>query len=506
MATNSNYNPTELESIQDFSILQNNAVATSKHLPRWKRKQLAAQKSGTPTRRGGSTPGSKKKRSTPFKGDRFIPQRNAMDFDLAHHNLTASGEDCENEQIGASSSPSTHGEQEFDKTLKAGMLNGGQDESSTSRVLAFRNKAPKPDESYHNALKAVYTQNKGKGPKSGKLLNRVVADQPTRILDAPDLMDDYYLNLISWSAQNVLAVALGTAVYLWNADTGDINELCNADEEGDMITSLSFIKEGGNHLAIGLDNNETQLWDTTQLKKVRTMNGHSARVSSLSWNGHILSSGSRDSTIVNHDVRIRDHNVACLEAHQQEVCGLSWSHDGKTLASGGNDNLLCLWDAQSSSRNIVPRHELRDHQAAVKALAWCPFERNVLASGGGTADRCIKLWNSANGACLNSVDTGSQVCSLLWSKTEKELLSSHGFSQNQLTLWSYPRMQKLKELKGHTARVLHMAASPNGTTVVSAAADETLRFWDVFAAPSAKSTKTGIVQRSGLMSGINRIR
>ena len=95
-----------------------------------------------------------------------------MDFDLAHHNLTASNADCENEQIGASASPSTHSEQEFDKTLKAGMLNGGgQDDSSTSRVLAFRNKAPKADESYHNALKAVYTQNKGKGPKS-KLLNR----------------------------------------------------------------------------------------------------------------------------------------------------------------------------------------------------------------------------------------------------------------------------------------------------------------------------------------------
>lgn len=78
-------------------------------------------------------------------------------------------------------------------------------------------------------------------------------------------------------------------------------------------------------------------------------------------------------------------------------------------------------------------------QAAVKALAWCPFERNLLATGGGTADRCIKFWNGANGALLNSVDTGSQVCSLLWSKHEKELLSSHGFSENQLCLWKYPR-------------------------------------------------------------------
>ena len=43
---------------------------------------------------------------------------------------------------------------------------------------------------------------------------------------------------------------------------------------------------------------------------------------------------------------------------------------------------------------------------------------------------------------------------------DREGLLSSWFLQNQL-MWSYPRMQKLKELKGHTARVLHMAASPN---------------------------------------------
>ena len=44
-------------------------------------------------------------------------------------------------------------------------------------------------------------------------------------------------------------------------------------------------------------------------------------------------------------------------------------------------------------------------------------------------------------------------------------------------------MAKVKELEGHSSRVLHMALSPDGGTVVSAAADETLRFWEVFAPP-----------------------
>jgi cell division cycle protein 20 (cofactor of APC complex) len=91
---------------------------------------------------------------------------------------------------------------------------------------------------------------------------------------------------------------------------------------------------------------------------------------------------------------------------------------------------------------------------------------------------------------MNSVDTGSQVCALLWSPHHKELVSSHGFSQNQLVLWKYPTMTKLKEFTGHTARVLHLDQSPDGSSVVSAAADETLRFWDIFGRPSRSKNQS----------------
>ena len=232
------------------------------------------------------------------------------------------------------------------------------------------------------------------------------------------------------------------------------------------------------------------LWDVNTQKQLRKMDGHSDRVGALSWNRHILSSGGRDNLIVNHDVRIAEHNVATLVSHTQEVCGLAWSPDGTTLASGANDNKLCLWDATATSISR-PRYELTEHQAAVKALAWSPHERNLLATGGGTADRCIKFWNTQSGSMLQSVDTGSQVCALQWNPFEKEILSSHGFARNQLCLWKYPTMAKVKELDGHTARVLHLAVSPDGSSVVSAAADETLRFWEVFAPAKSHAGKRG---------------
>lgn len=107
------------------------------------------------------------------------------------------------------------------------------------------------------------------------------------------------------------------------------------------------------------------------------MKGHTARVGALDWNAHVLSSGSRDSNIFHHDVRIRDHHIGTFKGHDLEVCSLKWSPDGTSLASGSNDNTLCIWDNVTSTvtPNTTPRHRLTSHCAAVKALAWCPWQK-----------------------------------------------------------------------------------------------------------------------------------
>ncbi|KAJ1418457.1 WD40-repeat-containing domain protein [Ochromonadaceae sp. CCMP2298] len=382
------------------------------------------------------------------------------------------------------------------------LLANTKDKEKGSRVLAFKNKAPAPVEGYQNSLKVLYSTQSVK--KDVVKASRHIASAPVRILDAPDMLDDYYLNLLSWSSQNVLAVALSQCVYLWDASSGGIKELMNVDSEpNDYISSLAWIQEGGNHLAIGTAENGVQLWDVQAQRQVRTLGGHTSRVGALAWNGHILSSGSRDNAVLNHDVRVQNHVVGKMLHHTQEVCGLAWSPDGTYLASGANDNTLCITEGASfHSMNTAPKHVLTDHQAAVKALAWSPHERNLLASGGGTADRCIKFWNAASGALVNSVDTGSQVCALQWSPYEKELLSSHGYAENQLCLWKYPTMARVKELRGHTSRVLHMALSPEGAMVCTGAADETLRFWNVFAPEGKRKHESAFAGTASLNASL----
>lgn len=78
--------------------------------------------------------------------------------------------------------------------------------------------------------------------------------------DCPDL------NLMDWSASNIVTVALGRVIYLWNAGTGNIEQLREYDSVGDHACSLSWIQEG-NVLAIGGSDGTVELWDVEVKKR-----------------------------------------------------------------------------------------------------------------------------------------------------------------------------------------------------------------------------------------------
>jgi WD40 repeat protein len=69
---------------------------------------------------------------------------------------------------------------------------------------------------------------------------RKIAKSPFKILEAPTIQDDFYLNLVDWSSQNMLAVGLGSCVYLWNAVTNQVNKLC--DIGSDLVTSVGWMQ------------------------------------------------------------------------------------------------------------------------------------------------------------------------------------------------------------------------------------------------------------------------
>ncbi|EEF51653.1 cell division cycle, putative [Ricinus communis] len=414
-----------------------------------------------------------------FPGDRFIPNRSLMNLDQAHSLLTN-----RSKQV-----PDLIFNEVYQQLLMENLTL--DTEGRPLKMLVFRG-SPKLSRKWTHLIDQMRTDDAEalrNSPKQYQCLRRLTKRE-TRVLDAPNIIDDYYVNIIDWGKNNVIAVALGQAIYLWNAENKSTLKLLEVESDSDYPTSISW-SEDNRSLAVGYMQSKLQLWDTEALRCVRQMDGHKNRVATLAWNGHTLTSGSRDKTILNRDVRVRNSTSRIL-AHTEEVCGLKWSTEGNLLASGGNENLIHIWEASKmSSSNFL--HQFKGHRSAVKALAWCPYQFNVLASGGGTKDGCIKIWNVRKGSCIHSIHTNSQICALEWNRHHKEILSGHGYSlgplQNHLCLWKYPSLTKVGEIQRHSNRILGLSQSPDGLTVVSAGADQTLRFWDIFGPPCAENSK-----------------
>ena len=333
--------------------------------------------------------------------------------------------------------------------------------STSQRILAYKPAAPESSKPID--LRTQYNRPLKQASAQSAQFRRRIQSAPDRVLDAPGLVDDYYLNLLDWSSGNQVAIGLERNVYVWSADSGTVSCLLETSPET-YISSVKWSGDGA-YVGVGLGSGEVQIWDVEEGTKLRSMFGHDTRVGVMGWNKHTLSTGARSGLVFNHDVRVADHKIAELVSHTSEVCGLEWRSDGAQLATGGNDNLVSIWDARSLA---APKFAKKNHRAAVKALSWCPWQLNLLATGGGSYDRHIHFWNTTTGARVNSIDTGSQVTSLKFSNHYRELVSSSGFPDNSLSIWSYPTLVRNVEIPAHETRVLHSCLSPDGQMLATA--------------------------------------
>ena len=103
---------------------------------------------------------------------------------------------------------------------------------------------------------------------SSRKLQRKIPKVPFKVLDAPQLQDEFYLNLVDWSSANVLSVGLGNCVYLWSTSTSRLKKLCDLGPD-DSVTSVAWTQRGSN-LAVGTNRGEVQIWDATSCRKLWT--------------------------------------------------------------------------------------------------------------------------------------------------------------------------------------------------------------------------------------------
>ncbi|GLB44511.1 putative WD40 repeats [Lyophyllum shimeji] len=258
---------------------------------------------------------------------------------------------------------------------------------------------------------------------------------------APPASDplDVVAPVLSCSPQNVLFFSRGNRIHYKNMTTSEeIGQLCKLqDSHGD----LRIIECGGTDqpdiVALGTSKGLIQIWDVKARKKISSWTTKS--VTAMRWNGPVLTVGGMKGTIRHYDTRIAPtskmkEQVRKVTRHQSRITSLEWNVDGKILASGDQSGTVYCWDAREKVPldvgEFIQRRKKLQHPGAISALAFCPWQPKLLASG--DIEGTIHLWNinalspHSNAATPGKLELGSPITSLHFSPQCKELLSTQG--------------------------------------------------------------------------------
>ncbi|KAI9681289.1 MAG: hypothetical protein M1817_002572 [Caeruleum heppii] len=417
------------------------------------------------------------------------------------------------------------------------------------------------------------------------------------VLDAPNMRDDFYCSLLAYCAStHSLAVGLNDKVYIWSESRG-VEPLLTRDGHWPSTSYLSCLgfssAEGGQSiLAIGRANGTVTLWSLHEdlprfevqqpcaVACLAWKNKRTTRVSKRPWPTPIMVKveellvGDEVGNVYYYAVEwVRNEGqemmfqgaqtlLARIQVHTQQICGIAWSHDGTYFATGGNDNLCCLFETSSiigPRSGMHPYHTYRtvreavvengrygpvstrserlpvgnpasetrsigvgrekhrwQHGAAVKAIAFCPWQKSLIATGGGSNDRCIHFYHTVSGACLATINVAAQVTSLIWSTTRREIAATFGYSQPdhpyRIAVFSWPECRQVVAIPWvGELRALYAISYPRGPSetnpvakngdgdvwtqrtvqegcIVVAASDESVKFHEVW----AESDGTGV--------------
>ena len=160
-----------------------------------------------------------------------------------------------------------------------------------------------------------------------------------------------------------------------------------------------------------------------------------------------------------------------LEGHEGDIGTIAYSPDGATLASGGWDRTIRLWDATTGEHKAI----LTRHTGPVMKVVFSP-DGLTLASGGW--DHTIRLWDATTGEHKAILTRHTDRVLRIVFSPDGTILASAGSMDQTIRLWNVGTGEHKHTLTGHTDRIEDIVFSPDGLTLATASGDGTIHLWD----------------------------
>ncbi|EAY08010.1 WD repeat protein, putative [Trichomonas vaginalis G3] len=294
---------------------------------------------------------------------------------------------------------------------------------------------------------------------------------PVISLNVPSVSSDFYIHPIDWSKKDQICVTSDNSVYFFNSNNRNSKHILTNIE----IPSSCGYSNDGNSVTIGTRCGNIYVINSNTFQAESCMQIYDSTISVIRNTSQGTLIGDQDGNILRFDSRCPT-NLDVISAHESEVCNIAISNDGNHFATGSNENTVKIWDFRALSN---PYSSYCEHSAAVRALSFSSINPDLIVSGGGTTDKTIRIWDINTCVTSKTVQTGSQICNLIWNERYDTILSTHGFSQNSICLWS-SQLKLMNSIKIHKNRVLYSCSSPESTHVLTAAPHDKVYIWKLF--------------------------